>query len=150
MPRIRTQLLATMLLLGANAALAQGGRETTRPAPKAAVVPLQTVVWVNQRSRVYHCPGTSSFGSTRTGEYMSEAAARARGNRAAEGKACRVPAAPLQLVPLTPGEVWINTVSGLYHCPESRLYGNTKTGRFLPEGEARSAGYRPAGRRQCG
>jgi len=137
-------LLALFHLVGATSALAQA-----RATPEPATPSLQTVVWVNPPSRIYHCPGTQFFGSTREGEYMSEAEARARGNRASERKACPASAAPIQLVPLTPGDVWVNTISGLYHCPESRLYGSNKRGRFLLEGEARSAGYRPAGRRQC-
>ena len=130
--------------LGATSALAQA-----RATPKPATPPLQTIVWVNTPSRIYHCPGTQFFGSTRQGEYMSEAEARGRGNRASDRKACPPSAVAIQLMPLAPGDVWVNTISGLYHCPESRLYGSTKRGKFLTEGEASSAGYRPAGRRQC-
>jgi len=137
-------LLALLHVVGATSALAQA-----RATPAPATPSLQTVVWVNTPSRIYHCPGTQFFGSTREGEYMSEAEARARGNRASERRACPASAAPVHLVPLTPGDVWVNTISALYHCPDSRLYGNTKRGRFLPEGMARAAGYRPAGRRQC-
>lgn len=112
--------------------------------------PLQTMVWVNSGTRVYHCPGSQHFGTTRAGEYMTEAAARGRGDRAAQGTGCPTSAVgQVRLVPLTPGEVWINAESGLYHCPDSRLYGLTRRGRFLPEAEARSAGSRPAGRREC-
>jgi hypothetical protein len=109
------------------------------------------MVWVNTNSKVYHCPGSQFYGTTRDGEYMTEAAARARGNRALERTACPPTtdaAAPLR--PLTSGEVWINTESGLYHCPDSRLYGHTRRGLFLPETDARARGYRPAARRACG
>jgi hypothetical protein len=46
--------------------------------------------------------------------------------------------------------VWVNTRSGVYHCPASRWYGNTKQGRFMGECEARADGYRPAYGNPCG
>lgn len=45
-------------------------------------------VWVNSDSKVYHCPGTRYYGKTKTGEYMSESDAKAKGNRADHSKAC--------------------------------------------------------------
>lgn len=45
-------------------------------------------VWVNTRSGVYHCRGTTYYGKTTNGEYMPEMAARAAGHRANGGKAC--------------------------------------------------------------
>lgn len=112
--------------------------------------PLQTMVWVNPDSKTYHCPDSQHYGKTIPGEYMSEAAARARGNRAAGRTGCpATPDAGAPLRPATPGDVWINTESGLYHCPGTRSYGNTKRGKFLAESEARSAGFLPAGRRSC-
>lgn len=46
--------------------------------------------------------------------------------------------------------VWVNTRSGVYHCPASRWYGNTKYGTFVGECEARADGYRPAYGNPCG
>jgi len=46
--------------------------------------------------------------------------------------------------------VWVNTASGVYHCPGTRWYGNTKRGEFMTQGEAQSKGYRPAYGAACG
>jgi len=38
------------------------------------------------------------------------------------------------------GMVWVNTDSGVYH-KSGRYYGKTKQGKFMPEGDAKKAGY---------
>lgn len=45
-------------------------------------------VWVNFRSRVYHCPGTRYYGRTKSGGYMPQAEAQRDGHRAAGGRVC--------------------------------------------------------------
>lgn len=45
--------------------------------------------------------------------------------------------------------VWVNTDSGVYHCPGARWYGKTKSGRYLTQKAARASGYRPANGKPC-
>lgn len=53
-------------------------------------------------------------------------------------------------VPAKEVQVWVNTSSGVYHCPGTRWYGKTKQGKYLSECEARKEGYRPAYGHPCG
>jgi hypothetical protein len=46
--------------------------------------------------------------------------------------------------------VWVNTNSGVYHCPGTRWYGKTKDGKYLTQRQAQAAGYRPAYGSVCG
>jgi hypothetical protein len=45
-------------------------------------------VWVNSKSKTYHCQGTAYYGKTKVGSYMTETEAKAAGNHADHGKAC--------------------------------------------------------------
>jgi nuclease S1 len=60
-----------------------------------------------------------------------------------------------ELASKTPNEtgsgvkVWVNTKSGVYHCPDSRWYGNTKQGEYMSESEAVKSGYHAAGGKCC-
>jgi len=46
--------------------------------------------------------------------------------------------------------VWVNTRSGVYHCPGSKWYGIGKRGAWMTEANARAKGYRAAYKRACG
>jgi len=63
------------------------------PASKAAAMTQAAgggpgLVWVNSDSNVYHCYGTTYYGKTKQGSYMSEADAKAKGAHADHGHAC--------------------------------------------------------------
>jgi hypothetical protein len=54
----------------------------------AAVKPGEGKVWVNTTSKTYLCADSADYGKTQKGQYMTEAAAKAAGNRADQGKDC--------------------------------------------------------------
>jgi hypothetical protein len=46
-------------------------------------------------------------------------------------------------------KVWVNTNTGVYHCPGGQYYGNTKQGKYLAEDQALAQGNRPAYGQHC-
>lgn len=69
---------------GRGACSGHGGIDTNAPAPGGG----PDKVWVNTPTRIYHCPSSTWYGKTKTGEYMSEADAKAKGNKPDHGKPC--------------------------------------------------------------
>ena len=45
--------------------------------------------------------------------------------------------------------VWVNASGGVYHCPGTKYYGNTKDGEFMSEAAARGSGYHAVGTKGC-
>jgi len=80
----------------ATPAAAPKPRETTAVAPAAgqfanealakARCPTDTVVWVNEKSKIYHFSGNKDYGATKEGTYMCERDAVAAGDRAAKNE----------------------------------------------------------------
>ncbi|GAB2651452.1 hypothetical protein [Arenimonas aestuarii] len=128
-------------------------------APVALAADDASRVWVNTNSGVYHCPGTQYYGNTKRGKYLSESEATESGYRAAYGKRYSPAAARTGQSAAKQGliaepqarstEVWVNTSSGVYHCPGTRYYGATKRGRYMSEADAVAVGNRPAYGARC-
>lgn len=45
--------------------------------------------------------------------------------------------------------VWVNLKTGVYHCPDTRWYGKTLEGKYLPQKQARETGFKPAEGKAC-
>jgi hypothetical protein len=46
-------------------------------------------------------------------------------------------------------KVWTYKKTGLYYCPDSKLYGKVKPGVYMTQEKALERGYRPAGQDPC-
>jgi hypothetical protein len=80
--------MAPAAATAAPAAAAAASTTHNAPAAQAAPGGGPGQVWVNSASKVYHCPSDVWYGKTKQGEYMTEAAAKAAGNRASNNKPC--------------------------------------------------------------
>jgi hypothetical protein len=143
-------LIVVAELLFVIPVLAQNEAKSPTPAAKT----LQTRVWVNNNTKVYHCPGTQNYGTTSNGEFMEEAQARGHGNRAVGRQGCnnvvtKGPAPLPDTAKATKQMVWVNTESGVYHCPKSSDWGMTRRGRYLTEADANAAKHKAAAGKRC-
>lgn len=59
------------------------------PRPTDAADSSDVRVWLNLSSKVYHCPGSPNYGTTKRGDYMPESAAIRAGGRPSGGRPCR-------------------------------------------------------------
>jgi hypothetical protein len=46
-------------------------------------------------------------------------------------------------------KVWTYKKTGWYYCPDSKLYGRLKPGKYMTQDDALERGYRPAGQEPC-
>ena len=46
-------------------------------------------------------------------------------------------------------KIWANQRSGLYYCPDSKLYGKITPGTYMSQSEAIQNGYQPAVDQSC-
>ena len=67
----------------------------------------------------------------------------------AKGAPERANPAPSDNVHVDNVRVWVNTASGIYHCPGAHWYGKTKSGQYLTQKEALQKVYRAAYHRPC-
>jgi hypothetical protein len=90
MNRLRTSLSLVLVLLSLIAC----GSPSQAVVNRNTAVDTQSAgnptvkVWVNTNSRVYHCPGTRWYGTTKRGEFMTQCEAQSKGYRPAYGATC--------------------------------------------------------------
>jgi len=67
----------------------------------------------------------------------------------AQSKSSATPASADELQGNPEVRVWVNTKSGVYHCPGTHWYGATKAGEYMKQSEAQQKGFRPAYHHAC-
>jgi hypothetical protein len=101
------------------------------------------------------CKDGSSFsGTTRSGACRGHGGVQSWGTAPAATTPAPAPSTPSPGSSAAaagggPGQVWVNTASKVYHCPNDRYYGKTKQGEYMTEAAARAAGDRPSHGKSC-
>src|SRR5690348_11071942 len=101
------------------------------------------------------CKDCSSFsGTTRSGACRGHGGVQSWGTTPAATTPAPAPSTPSPGSSAAaagggPGQVWVNTASKVYHCPNDRYYGKTKQGEYMTEGAAKAAGDRPSQGKSC-
>jgi hypothetical protein len=88
MRRILLLTLLTLTLVGCNGGTLGLSTQQFAYTQTQNVGNPNVKVWVNTKTRVYHCPATRWYGNTREGEFMTQKQAQEKGYRPAYGKAC--------------------------------------------------------------
>jgi hypothetical protein len=73
-----------------------GARQPDTPARTGSAIPIQAggdasnvKIWAIHKSMVYHCPNTRYYGTTKDGEFMTQAEARQKGYHPVGGRECK-------------------------------------------------------------
>jgi hypothetical protein len=59
------------------------------------------------------------------------------------------PAPPKATIEKSSTKIWVNKRSGLYYCPDSKMYGKLAPGAYMSQSEAIQNGYQPAENQTC-
>lgn len=96
----------------------------------------------NRKAGGYHCHSGPLAGQTFNSQVEMLKALRGSGTTSSAGSTEPTRGNPN-------AKVWVNTSSGVYHCPGTRWYGATKTGAYMTQREAQQKGNRPAYGNYC-
>ena len=124
----------------------------------ALILPIGTVHAQSTATVTATCKdGTAFTGTKRAGACRGHGGVQSWGEATSPANALSQPGthpAPTTSQRATPapggaGQVWVNTVSKVYHCPGTRWYGKTKQGSYMSEAEARTQAARPDHGKAC-
>jgi hypothetical protein len=140
-------------------------RRFMMPVLAAAALTLSLAVQAQTPSVTATCKdGTPYSGTTRSGACRGHGGVQTWGNAtnsnappaappanspATNGPAKPPPAQTAAGMSGSPGQVWVNTKSRVYHCPGDRWYGKTEAGEYMTEAQAKTGGYRPDHNKTC-